>query len=101
MFAGALLSLALILPGTGPSEEALVAEVASYAPATAQDQAAHGTDSAGAASSHVVTCRQEVRPNSRFTRKVCRKARDWNQTALAAQGDFESARSGARINIGR
>lgn len=96
MFAGALLSLALILPGSGPSEEALVAEVASYAPAEPRDDVLGLADSAANAGSHIVACRQEVRPNWRFIRK----AKDWNRSALAAQGDFDAVRSGARVNIG-
>ncbi|HYD44788.1 MAG TPA: hypothetical protein VEA79_05945 [Phenylobacterium sp.] len=53
--------------------------------ASSADQVA---DSAANANSDRVSCRQEVKPNSRFTRRVCRKAKDWNQTAEAAQADL-------------
>ena len=47
-------------------------------------------DSAANAKSDRVACRQETKANSRFTRRVCRKAKDWNQTAQAAQADLGS-----------
>lgn len=53
--------------------------------ASSADQVA---DSAANAKSDRVACRQETKPNSRFTRRVCRKAKDWNQTAQAAQADL-------------
>lgn len=48
------------------------------------------TDSAANAKSNRVACREETKANSRFTRRVCRKAKDWNQTAEAAQADLGS-----------
>ena len=100
MIGWALLSLALLTPGTGPSEEALILEVASYVPTAAREDAAFVADSAENASSHLVACRQEVKPNSRFTRKVCRKARDWHRTALTAQGDFNGVQMRTNVNMG-
>lgn len=100
MFAEALLSLALLTPGTGPSEEALILEVASYTPAVVRDDAWQVADSAANADSHVVACRQEVRANSRFTRKVCRKARDWRRAALVAQGEVNAVQTDRSNYIG-
>lgn len=100
MFAGVLLSLALVTPGTGPSEEALILEVASYTPAAVRENPWLVADSAGNAESHVVACRQEVRPNSRFTRKVCRKARDWRRTSLIAQGEVNAVQTDRNNYIG-
>lgn len=100
MFTGALLSLALLTPGTGPSEEALIMEVASYTPAAAREDAWQVADRPQMATSHDVACRQEVRPNSRFTRKVCRKARDWHRTSLIAQGEVNSVQTDRNNYIG-
>lgn len=45
-------------------------------------------DSAANRKSERVVCRSESKANSRFTRRVCRKQKDWVATADQAQDDF-------------
>ena len=98
LIVGALLSVALFTPGTGPSQDVLIAEVATYIPPAREDawQISLGVENV---ESHVVICRREQRPNSRFTQKVCRKAKDLHRSTMAAQSDLSDALMRTNVNV--
>lgn len=99
LLVAALLSLAVLTPGTGPSEQALILEVASYAEPPVREDAWRMASSVANTRSHAVVCRQELKPNSRFTRKLCRKARDIHRSTLAAQSDLSDALMRTNVNV--
>lgn len=99
LFVGILLSVALLTPGTGPSQEALILEAATYTQPVVREDAWQIADSVETAESHVVVCRREMKPNSRFTQKVCRKARDIRRSAMAAQSDLSDALMRTNVNV--
>ena len=58
--------------------------------AQAAESADAVADSAANIKSNRVACREEVKPNSRFTKRVCRKAKDWAHTAQTSQDNLVS-----------
>ena len=98
MIVAALLSVALLTPGTGPSPDVLVAEAAAYVP-PAREDAWQMTINAENIESHDVICRREPRPNSRFTQKVCRRVKDITRSSMAAQSDLSDALMRTNVNV--
>ena len=76
--------------GSEPNEVSQLIVQAPVMPAHDADDRLATADSAANAHSDRVACREEVRANSRFTRRVCRKMKDWNRTSKSAQADFGS-----------
>lgn len=85
----AVFAAAALQAEAAPSSLPLIETGLTSAPVVRSASAADSmADSAENAKSDRVACRQETKANSRFTRRVCRKAKDWNQTAQAAQADL-------------
>lgn len=91
MIVSALLAAMALQAAEGPSSLPLIEAGLTTAPVVQSASGADSVaDSAANAKSDRVACRQETKANSRFTRRVCRKAKDWNQTAQTAQNDLGS-----------
>lgn len=84
----ALAALAVQTQGASPSLPLIETGLTTAPVVQSASGADSVADSAANAKSDRVACRQETKANSRFTRRVCRKAKDWNQTAQAAQADL-------------
>ena len=93
MIVAAALSALLLAQGAAPVGTVATLEVIAPAPILRTQATTDLPDSAENANSDRVACREETKPNSRFSRRVCRKAKDWNRTSLAAQGGIQSVQN--------
>jgi hypothetical protein len=83
-------ALALQAADVSPSIPLIEPELNAAPTVRAAESADAVTDSAANAKSNRVACREEIKPNSRFTKRVCRKAKDWEHTAQTSQSNLVS-----------